>query len=164
MQHLDRHINPVREAVQALYLEVPREIADDVKARVDKLIDRIEAYQSAVDLLLTAIVQEGIRPDYTPEFKALMDSANLLRRQPSGTSTQPFNGPGPTIPGFYWCIHKESGKMVVGELSRETTGGLAFHYPYANSVRNENFKNYFWIGPLRPQSKPITSTPAAAAT
>lgn len=149
MQHLDRHIKPVREAIEALYAaQVPASVADEVKTKVDVLIDRVEAYQSAVDLLLTAIVQEGIRPDYTPEFKSLCESANLLRRQPAN-STAPFNGPGPRIPGFYWCIHKESGKVTVGELVVEPDKTLSFHFPVANVVSYRSFQHYFWIGPLR---------------
>jgi hypothetical protein len=146
MQHLERHILPARAALESAYPHLPQAIADDIKAKVDNLIDRIEAYQSAVDLLLTAIVQEGVRPDYTPEFKALAESANLLRRQP--VNSIPFNGSGPVIPGFYWCVHKETGKVTVGELVKETDG-FCFHFPVANTLSSRSFNQYFWVGPLR---------------
>jgi hypothetical protein len=146
MQHIEPHIQEVRRAVQALNLEVPEAVANDVKAKVENLISRLEAYQSAIELLLAAFVQEGVKPDCTPDFRALADSANHMRRQPANLPN-PFNGHGPTVVGFYWCVHKTTGKVTVGELVKDDQG-FVFHYPIVSSIRQDAFKDYYWVGPV----------------
>jgi hypothetical protein len=116
-------------------------MADEAKTRLEEFIDRVEAYQSAVDLLLTAIVQEGIKPDYTPAFKALVESCTQLKRQPTNS---PVTDSTPTAAGFYWCVHKATGKVtseVVDNLRSPT----------------RSFKDYFWIGPVAANQSAITT-------